>query len=96
MKTLKVLDKNEDIANYSFIEHVEYFDQKLNFKKTTSRVIQNDENLLDILKAWNRLKLESKIQDVETNLILKKKVPQQQQQQQQTEVCIVIIKIKKK
>ena len=83
MKNLKIFDKNEDVENYNFIEHVEYFDQKLNFKKTTSRVIHNNDNLLEIIKAWNRLKLESKIQDVKTNLILKKKT-------QQTEVCLRI------
>ncbi len=70
MKSLKSIDDDE---NYNFIEHIEYADHKMNIKKMKSRTVQNNENILDLIKSWNKLKLESKQQDVKTRLIIRKK-----------------------
>ena len=56
------------------MEHIEFTDQKLSIKKTKSRLLQSNENILELIQAWNRLKLESKMQDFKTKLILTKKI----------------------
>lgn len=72
---MKLPENNvEGIEDYNLIEYIEYFDEKMNFKKTKSRQIQNDENLLELIKTWNQIKLESKMQNIKTSLILRRKL----------------------
>lgn len=73
---------NENDDGYQLVERIEYIDSKLNIKKVTNRSLQNNENISELVKTWNKMKLENNELKVKLTLTKKPTISVQQEVKQ--------------